>query len=65
MPLMSSRASSLVLVIFSCLQEDGRRDWLCFTSRWEQRTLLGSPGPLRPAPPLGLSHWLALVMWLK
>lgn len=35
---MSSRASSLVLVIFCSRQEDGRRDWLCFTRRWEQRT---------------------------
>lgn len=61
---MSSRASSLVLVIFSCLQDEGLRDWLCFTRRWEQRTLLGSPGPFLPLP-LGRSHWLAFVRWLK
>lgn len=35
---MRSRASSLVRVIFCSRQEDGRRDWLCFTRRWEQRT---------------------------
>lgn len=63
--LISSRASSLVRVIFSCLQDEGRRDWLCLTSRCEQRTLVGSPCPFLPLPlllPLGRSHWLALVM---
>lgn len=35
---MSSTASSLFLVMICSLQEDGRRDWLCFTRRWEQRT---------------------------
>lgn len=35
---MSCRASSLDRVIFCCRQDDGRRDWLCFTRRWEQRT---------------------------
>lgn len=38
---ISSRASSLVRVMFCCLQDDGRRDWLCFTKRWEQRTWVG------------------------
>ena len=64
-PLISSRASSLVRVIFSCRQDEGRRDWLCLTSRCEQRTLVGSPCPFLPLPlllPLGRSHWLALVM---
>lgn len=65
-PLISSRASSLVRVIFSCRQDEGRRDWLCLTSRCEQRTLVGSPCPFLPPPllllPLGRSHWLALVM---
>lgn len=64
-PLISSRASSLVRVIFSCLQEEGRRDWLCLTSRCEHRTLVGSPCPFLPPLlllPLGRSHWLALVM---
>lgn len=35
---MSSRASSLVRVMVCCRQDDGRRDWLCFTKRWAQRT---------------------------
>lgn len=61
----------MVRVIFSCRQDDGRLDWLCLTSRCEQRTLAGSPcpflllPPLLPLWPLGRSHWLALVMWLK
>lgn len=35
---MRSRASSFVRVMFCSLQDDGRRDWLCFTRRCEQRT---------------------------
>lgn len=64
LPFISSSASSLVRVIFSCLHDEGLLDWLCFTKRCEHRTLLGSPWPFFPLP-LGRSHWLALVMWLK
>ena len=59
-PLIISKASSWDRVILSCFQDDGLLDSVCFTNKWEARTISLSP---RVSP--GLSHRLSFVLLLK
>ena len=62
-PARMSRASSLLLVMFSSLHELGLLLSLCFTSRWLARTWEGAESGWAGA--VGRSHWDCFVNWFR
>ena len=62
-PARMSRASSLLLVMFSSLQLLGLLLSLCFTSRWLALTWAGAESGWAGA--VGRSHWDCFVYWFR